>query len=149
MGSVLALAGCTTNNVVMVVPQPAPTAQITCWVPEDAAKHYLVAHETAGINAVASLVARDKHVGGCAAVVFQLTRDGKATNISVLREFPPDYGYGEAVSKAIRESRFAPPTSTNDWYYRAIAINFVHTRPVGPIRVTPPPQPAPSPAQRT
>jgi TonB family protein len=143
----LAVAGCTTNTVVMVVPQ-ANRPMMTCWIPDDAAKHYLIPHDTARVDAVAPEAARQKHVAGCAAVTFQLNREGKATNVSVLREFPPGYGYGEAVSEAIRKSRFAPPASKDDLYYRATAINFVNATPAGPVRVMPP-QPAPAAAQRT
>jgi hypothetical protein len=79
----------------------------------------------APIKTVASPLAQAQHIGGCAAAVFQLTREGKAKNIAILRELPAGYGYGEAVTTALSQASFAPPASENDWYYRAISITFV------------------------
>jgi hypothetical protein len=132
----LALSGCTRNTVVFLVPQVNP-APISCWTPADAQKHYLVPREMTPVQPVASAIAQAQHVSGCAAAVFQLTRDGKATNISILREFPPSYGYGEAVSDAIRKSTFASPASGQDWYYRAVTIILGPARPGIPGQVVP------------
>jgi hypothetical protein len=57
-------------------------------------------------------------------VVFQLTRDGKARNVSFLRERPVGYGYGAAVYDQVRKATFLPPASEKDWYYRSESLTF-------------------------
>jgi hypothetical protein len=133
--------------VVILAPQTGP-AFISCWIPADAQKHYATPRDPNWALMAAPAIAQAQHVSGCAAVAFQITRDGKATNISVLREFPPGYGYGTAVSDEVRRSTFAPPTSEQDWYYRAASVGFAGKRPAVPGQIVPPQQPV-GPLQRT
>ncbi len=146
-----ALSGCTTNNLVVMAPPRAATmvTTISCWVPADKEQHYQAAHETTPLGVVSSAAAKAASLSGCAAVAFQLTHDGKARNITVLREFPIGYGYGTAVSEVIRQATFTPPTSEDTWYYRAITnLYVVKTTPLAPAPGSLPPQTI-RPQQRT
>jgi hypothetical protein len=121
----IALSGCVRNTVVIIAPQARPiTPAMNCWIPEDKELHYLTPKESYPTLFSAPELAKAQHVSGCAAVVFQLTRTGKARNISLLRERPVGYGYGAAIAEQTRRATFVPPASENDWYYRAESLTF-------------------------
>ncbi len=130
---VVALSGCTTNSVIVVAPPVRPMVTgPSCWLPVDKDQHYLPPKQTAVSLPVASERAKVDHVSGCAAVIFQLTRDGKAEHITVLREFPADYGYAQAVSDSVRRSTFTPPVPEGAWYYLATSIGLGGPAPATP-----------------
>jgi hypothetical protein len=129
----IALSGCVRNTVVIIAPLARPiTPEVTCWSPEDKEHHYLDPKETYVPRFPPPELAKAQHVSGCAAIVFQLTREGKARNISLLRERPVGYGYGTFVAEQTRRATFAPPASENDWYYRAESLTF-GVAPIAPV----------------
>ncbi len=128
----LTLSGCVRNTLVIIAPQARPfTPAISCWSPEVKQQHYLMPREENPMTFMtAPEIAKAQHIDGCATIIFQLTRDGKARNISLLRERPAGYGFGAAVAEQTRKGTFAPPASENDWYYRSESITFGTAPPV-------------------
>jgi hypothetical protein len=133
----IALSGCVRNTLVIIAPQARPiTPAVTCWSPEDKEHHYLMPKEPYFTLLSPPELAKAQHVSGCAAIVFQLTREGKARNISLLRERPVGYGYAAAIAEQTRRATFAPPASENDWYYRAESLT-IGAAPIVPAPAAP------------
>jgi hypothetical protein len=121
----LALTGCVRNTVVIIAPQARLiTPPVSCWLPEDKQLHYLTPREIVPTILTPPALAKAQHINGCATVVFQLTREGKARDISLLRERPVGYGYGAAVYDQVRKATFLPPASEKDWYYRSESLTL-------------------------
>lgn len=59
------------------------------------------------------------HIAGCAAATFQIGNDGKAFNITVLREKPADYGFGTTTIDVLSRTIYFPPHSPTKLYYAA------------------------------
>lgn len=145
--AVFTLGGCTTNNTIVVAPGAGAAAgragilPVDCWLPEDMEHAYLVATITQPGAIVAPAFAKEKHINGCAALVFQLHRDGSVKDVTILRELPVGYGFADSAKAAVLGSTFAAPKSEQDWYYLAVSLTFGPGAPAPRLGVPHPPAP--------
>lgn len=61
--------------------------------------------------------ARDAHVSGCASVGFQIDGNGNPYNITVVKEAPKGYGFGDEAVFQIQNTKYTPPTKANELYF--------------------------------
>ncbi len=119
------LNGCTIVNMPVMAPRPSVSAEAAhkCYSPDDATAGYHTAREEVRAGAVMPPAAKSEIIAGCAAVKFQIRDDGKAYNITILREVPAGYGFGNAVSDQVRRSTYKVPTDNkNVWFFVNTAI---------------------------
>ena len=50
-----------------------------------------------------------KQAEGCALVRFTVAADGSAQHVTVISEYPPDSGFGEALARAVSEAKYRGP----------------------------------------
>jgi hypothetical protein len=62
------------------------------------------------------------HVTGCAGIRFHIGADGKARDITVVMEFPGEFGMGDTARQVIASSLWAP-RHDNSWYYVNLKMN--------------------------
>jgi hypothetical protein len=111
----LSLSGCTTY--IINLPKAPEVHEHKCYSAEDAQFHYHSTPPVVMAGIVPSPQAKSEKMSGCAAVKFQIDAKGKANNITVIREYPEGYGYGQAVSDAVRRSTYSVPQDPDDWYF--------------------------------
>jgi hypothetical protein len=129
-GLVASLTACAQRQVIVAVPVDSAALNNAavakqCVSPEDKQTTYFTAQSVVSAGMVAPPHASAEHRSGCAAVKFQLTPDGKATNVAILREYPQGYGYGQALAESIQRSTYKPPIGVNDWFF----VNVAHAYP--------------------
>jgi hypothetical protein len=142
----LAVTSCTRNTVIVVAPQAqVPHADPACFRPADAPPITPTGPLLISRRLVPSPAAMQSRVPGCAGILFHLTEDGVPTDMHVLAESPPGYGYGDAALTALRDSRYQPQANISGWHYNEYTLTF------GPAPAPAPRLPAyqPGPARPT
>lgn len=95
-----------------------PTVELpTCWRAVDDTHHYLKPPTERPLHVIPPAALASEHLGGCAAVTFQVQPDGKAANIHIIREIPTGMGITAAVTETLRQAAFTPPASSADVFY--------------------------------
>src|SRR5262245_42473208 len=97
--AVILLGACTLNQVAVVTPAAGKENVGThCYSADDVQGHYLTAVPVMRAGMIDPPEAKATHTPGCGAVKFQVAADGKPFNVTVIREYPDGYGFGDAVA---------------------------------------------------
>jgi hypothetical protein len=133
--SALVLAGCTTNTLVVVVPQQqtqkilATKAMRPCLLSSEERKKYSGADVMLSAKYVIPEKAKNDRIDGCAGIEFQLDKGGQPVHLHVVKESPQNYDIARSTLQSIKLSRFKPSSGLSRWYYisRSIVTSTVTT----------------------
>lgn len=118
------LAGCTTNNVIIVA--PGAQARVACPLPPNSPAVKPPGMPVIQTNPVWPPQAMASHVPGCAGVLFRLSPEGLPIEQRIVVENPPNFGFGLTAMTALSGNTYKP--SGNGWHYATYTLAFVQSR---------------------
>lgn len=133
------LAGCTQNTFVMLVRQPVALSDPSCDTAPGAPPVTGPGRVVAIGVAPYPRRAMEARIGvGCAGVLFRITPEGRATDLRVMVEDPPGFGFGEAVIEGLEQTRFQPNPDDGTWHYSNATLHLPPSEMPRPYPAHPP-----------